>query len=90
MLLLLQKVEQKVMYTFLTRPFTCRAIARPFARLAIARFYVYGLLNSFEHHRIFISNLIMSNILAKAEKSRLTNVLQAFAMNIYESILTCL
>ena len=48
-------------------------------------------LNSFdEHHRIFISNLIMSNILAKAEKSRLTNVFQAFAMNIYESILTCL
>ena len=37
-------------------------------------------MNSFEHHRIFISssNLIMSNILAKAEKSRLTNVFQAF------------
>ena len=35
------------MYTFLTRPFTCRAIARPFARLAIASFYVYGLLNIF-------------------------------------------
>ena len=32
------------MYTFLTRPFTCRAIARPFARLAIASFYVYGLI----------------------------------------------
>ena len=27
----------------MTRSFTCRAIARPFARLAIARFYVYGL-----------------------------------------------
>ena len=27
---------------FLTRPFTCRAIARPFTRLAIASFYVYG------------------------------------------------
>ena len=32
----------------------------------------------------------MSNIVAKAEKIRLTNVFQAFAMNIYESILTCL
>ena len=28
----------------MTKPFTCRAIARPFARLAIARFYVYGLI----------------------------------------------
>ena len=28
----------------MTRPFTCRAIARSFARLAIARFYVYGLI----------------------------------------------
>ena len=27
-------------------------------------------MNSFEHHRIFMSNLIMSNILTKAEKSR--------------------
>ena len=43
-----------------------------------------------EHHRIFISNLIMSNILAKAEKSRLINVFQTFVMNIYESLLTCL
>ena len=31
----------------MTRPFTCRAIARPLARLAIARFYVYGLLAIF-------------------------------------------
>ena len=30
----------------MTRPFTRRVIARPFARLAIARFYVYGLLAS--------------------------------------------
>ena len=30
----------------MTRPFTCRAIARPFARLAIARFYVYGLMHA--------------------------------------------
>ena len=29
----------------MTGPFTCRAIARPFARLAIARFYVYGLMS---------------------------------------------
>ena len=36
-------------------------------------------MNSFEHHRIFISNLIMSNILTKAKKSRLTNVFQAIA-----------
>ena len=43
-----------------------------------------------EHHRIFISNLIMSNILAEAEKSRLINMFQAFVMNIYESLLTCL
>ena len=43
-----------------------------------------------EHHRIFISNLNMSNILAEAEKSRLFNVFQAFAMDIYESLLTCL
>ena len=28
----------------MTRPFTFRAIAWPFARLAIARYYVYGLL----------------------------------------------
>ena len=35
----------------MTRPFTCRAIARPFARLAIARFYVYGLLNT---HRLIM------------------------------------
>ena len=35
-----------------------------------------------EHHRIFISNLIMSNILAKAENNRLINMFQAFAMNI--------
>ena len=28
----------------MTRGFTCQAIAQPFARLAIARFYVYGLL----------------------------------------------
>ena len=32
------------MYTFLTRPFTCWAFAWRFARLAIATFYVYGLL----------------------------------------------
>ena len=32
----------------------------------------------------------MSNILAKVEKSRLINVFQAFVMNIYESLLTCL
>ena len=29
-------------------------------------------------------------ILAEAEKGRLINVFQAFAMNIYESLLTCL
>ena len=34
--------------------------------------------------------LDISKSVAKAEKSRLTNVFQAFAMNIYESILTCL
>ena len=28
----------------MTRPFTCRAIARPFAGLAIGRFYVYGII----------------------------------------------
>ena len=39
-----------------------------------------------EHHRIFIS--IVSIILAEAEKSRLINVFQAFAMN--KSLLTCL
>ena len=33
----------------MTRPFTCRAIARPFARLAIARFYVYGLMRCFPY-----------------------------------------
>ena len=38
----------------------------------------------------FHINLIMSIILAEAEKSRLINVFQAFAMNIYESLLTCL
>ena len=43
-----------------------------------------------EHHRIFILNPIMSNIHAEAEKSRLINVFQAFAMDIYESLLTCL
>ena len=32
----------------------------------------------------------MSIILAEAEKGRLINVFQAFAMNIYESLLTCL
>ena len=41
-----------------------------------------------EHHRIFISNLIMSNILA--EKGRLNNMFPAYAMNIYELLLTCL
>ena len=35
----------------MTRPFTCRAIARPFARLAIARFYVYGLITPHEFHK---------------------------------------
>ena len=28
----------------MTRPFTCRTIARPSARLTIASFYVHGLL----------------------------------------------
>ena len=32
----------------------------------------------------------MSIILAEAEKGRLINVFQAFAMNIYEPLLTCL
>ena len=38
----------------------------------------------------FPINLTMFIILAGVEKSRLTNVFQAFAMNIYESLLTCL
>ena len=32
----------------------------------------------------------MSIILSEAEKVRLINVFQAFAMNIYESLMTCL
>ena len=43
-----------------------------------------------KQHWTLISNLIMSNILEEDEKSRLIYVFQAFAMNIYESLLTCL
>ena len=38
----------------------------------------------------FHISLIMSMILAETEKSRLINVFQAFAMNVHESLLTCL
>ena len=30
----------------MTRPFTCRAIAQPLPRLAIASFHVYGLIDA--------------------------------------------
>ena len=38
----------------------------------------------------FHINLMMSIVPAEAEKSRLINVVQALAMNIHESLLTCL
>ena len=43
----------------MTRPITCRAIAQPFARLAIARFYVYGLIRDLSlcSSSIFVFNL---------------------------------
>ena len=36
----------------MTRPFICQAIAWPFAKLAIARFYVYGLMSFLEFYEV--------------------------------------